>query len=88
MKLRHLARDPRCVLVVFESFPPFRGIEVRGVPELVECDVTPIRAEIAGRYLGPTEGARYAAERSKPGVLVRLAADEPRIWDLSAILPD
>jgi PPOX class probable F420-dependent enzyme len=89
VKLRHLARDPRCVLLVFEATPPFRGVEVRGTAELVECDVTPLRADIAGRYLGAREeGERFAAERrSKPGVLLRLAASEPRVWDLSKILP-
>jgi hypothetical protein len=30
VNLRHLARDPRCVLVVFEAVRPFRGLEVRG----------------------------------------------------------
>lgn len=88
LKLRHLARDPRCILVVFESVPPFRGVEARGVPELVEGDVSSLRAAIAGRYLGVDDGARFAAERrSKPGVLLRLAADSPRVWDLSGILP-
>ena len=88
LKLRHLARDPRCVLVVFETDRPFRGVEVRGVPELVECDVGPARAAIAGRYLGAADGARFAAERRfRPGVLLRLAADDPRVWDLSGILP-
>ena len=89
VKLRHLARDPRCVLVVFEAVPPFRGVEVRGEPELVACDVTSMRASIAGRYLGAAGGERFAQERrSKPGVLLRLAAGEPRVWDLAAILPD
>lgn len=37
LKLRHLARDPRCALVVFEAVRPFRGVEVRGVAELIEC---------------------------------------------------
>lgn len=87
LKLGHLARDPRCALVVFEAVPPFRGVETRGPAELVECDVSPIRAEIAGRYLGAADGARFAAERRKPGVLLRLAADSPRAWDLSAMLP-
>src|ERR671930_2246982 len=32
VKLRHLARDPRCVLLVFEAVRPFRGVEVRGGP--------------------------------------------------------
>ena len=87
VKLRHLARDPRCVLVVFESVPPFRGVEARGTAELVDTDVSSIRASIAGRYLGERDGARFAAERTTPGVLLRLAVDDPRVWDLSAILP-
>jgi len=88
LKLRHLARDPRCVLVVFEAVRPFRGVEVRGVGELIEWDVGPVRAAIAGRYLGVADGARFAAERrSKPGVLLRIAADNPRLWDLSGVLP-
>ncbi|MGZ4354109.1 MAG: TIGR03618 family F420-dependent PPOX class oxidoreductase [Gaiellaceae bacterium] len=88
VKLRHLARDPRCVLVVFEAVRPFRGVEARGVAELVECDVGPVRAAIAGRYLGAADGARFAAERSSsPGVLLRLAPGDPRVWDLSRILP-
>jgi len=86
VKLQHLRRDPRCALIVFEAVPPFRGVEVRGKADLVECDVRPIRAAIAGRYLGSRNGERFAAERSKPGVLVRLAGAE-RAWDLSAILP-
>jgi PPOX class probable F420-dependent enzyme len=89
VKLRHLARDPRCVLVVFETVPPFRGIEVRGTPELTECDVTPMRAAIASRYLGTHAGGRFAAaRRGKSGVVLRLAAAEPRVWDLSALLPE
>jgi PPOX class probable F420-dependent enzyme len=87
VKLRHLARDPRCILVVLEATRPFRGVEVRGHAELVACDVKPIRAAIAGRYLGATDGERFAAERPKPGVLLRLPADAPRVWDLFAILP-
>ena len=87
-KLRHLARDSRCVLLVFEAVPPFRGLEIRGMGELVEHDVTPVRADIAARYLGARDGERFAADRrSKPGVLLRLAASEPRVWELSTILP-
>jgi PPOX class probable F420-dependent enzyme len=88
VKLRHLARDPRCVLVVFESVPPFRGVEVRGTPELIDCDVGPAREAIAGRYLGAAAGVTFAAtRRGTPGVLLHLTAAEPRVWDLSAILP-
>lgn len=83
VKLGHLRRDPRCSLVVFEAVRPFRGIEVRGEAELVECDVQPIREEVAGRYLGRR---RFAAERMTPGVLLRLSGDR-RVWNVSAILP-
>ena len=88
VKLAHLARNPQCILVVFEAIPPFRGVEVRGVADLVEGDVTSARAEIAGRYLGADDGERFAAaRRSKPGVLLRLVPDAPRTWSLSGILP-
>ncbi len=87
VKLRHLARDPRCSLLVFEAVPPFRGVEVRGEPELISGDATAAREEIAGRYLGVEAGRRFAAERTTPGVLLRLVPVEPRVWDLAAILP-
>ena len=88
VKLRHLAGDPRCVLVVFEAVRPFRGVGVRGVAELVEGDVASARVAIAGRYLGVEDGERFAADRrSRPGVLLRLVPDSPRVWDLSGILP-
>ncbi len=88
VKLAHLRRDRRCVLVVFEATPPFRGVEVRGAGGLVEGDVTAARTAIASRYLGARDGERFASERSsKPGVLLRLVPTNPRVWDLSAILP-
>lgn len=88
VKLRHLARNPQCVLVVFEAVRPFRGVEARGVAELVEGNVTSARVAIAGRYLGVEDGERFAAERrSRPGVLLRLVPDSPRVWDLSGMLP-
>jgi hypothetical protein len=51
VKLTHLRRDRRCVLVVFEAIPPFRGVEVRGEGELVEGDVTAART--VGRTKAP-----------------------------------
>jgi putative iron-dependent peroxidase len=40
------------------------------------------------RYLGASHCKRFAAERrSKPGALLRLAASQPRVWDLAKILP-
>jgi PPOX class probable F420-dependent enzyme len=88
IKLVHLNRDPRCSLVVFEAVPPFRGVEVRGEPELVWRDVTAVRMAIACRYLGEEAGRRFAEQRSVPGVLLRFVPISPRVWDLSPILPD
>lgn len=85
-KLRNLRRDPRCTLLVFEAVPPFRGLEARGRADLIAGDVARARAEVASRYLGAEAGARFAAERTRPGVLVRIVAT-PREWDLGAILP-
>jgi hypothetical protein len=74
---------------VFETVPPFRGLEVRGEPELTEDDVTEARIAIAGRYLGRARGRRFAAQRRSPrGVLLRLTPANPRVWDLAKILPD
>jgi PPOX class probable F420-dependent enzyme len=85
VKLQHLGRDPRCSLVIFEAIPPFRGVEVRGAATLTPGDMAGIRRSIAGRYLGSDElGARYAVDRAaKPGVLVQLNSNQPRVWNLS-----
>ena len=88
VKLGHLARNPECSLVVFETVPPFRGVEVRGVPELLDIDVTEARTAISGRYLGADGGVEYAALRqAKPGILLRFPAEAPRVWDLRPMLP-
>ena len=89
VKLRHLERDPRCALVIFETVAPFRGVEVRGQANLKHCDVTDVRRAIAGRYLGREAGERFASERTaKPGVLLQLEPKQPRVWDLAHMLPD
>lgn len=89
VKRQHLAGNRSCLLVVFEVVPPFRGVEVKGEPELVDRDVTELRVAIAGRYLGAEHGRRFAAERrSQRGTLLRLVPREPRVWDLAAALPE
>ena len=89
VKLRHLERDPRCVLVVFETVAPFRGVEVRGEASLQGGDVAEIRRSIAGRHLGNEAGERFTAARvGKPGVLLQLVPEQARVWDLAGMLPD
>ena len=88
VKRRHLMRHPRCLLVIFEAVPPFRGVEIKGEPQLEDMDVSSVRAAIAGRYLGAERGRRFAESRKSPrGTLVRLTPEDPRIWDLAAALP-
>jgi hypothetical protein len=88
VKREHLARRPTCLLVVFETVPPFRGVEVKGEPDLVDGDVTAPREAIAGRYLGRDRGRSFAAARRSPqGTLLRLVPRNPRVWDLAAALP-
>lgn len=88
VKRKHLARTPRCILVVFGAVQPFRAVEVKGEPELLDGDVTAAREAIAGRYLGPEAGRHFAATRRSPrGTLLRLVLNSPRVWDLAAVLP-
>ncbi|MGB6772235.1 MAG: pyridoxamine 5'-phosphate oxidase family protein [Candidatus Dormiibacterota bacterium] len=88
VKLRHLERNPKCSLVIFETIAPFRGVEMRGEASLTHCDVAEIRRSIATRYLGSEAGERFAAARTAtPGVLLQMFRERPRVWDLGGILP-
>jgi len=88
IKLKHLARRPGCVLVVFEAVPPFRGVRVAAEPELVTGDVAAVRLAIASRYLGDERGRRFTDERNPRGTVLRFPLAAATSWDLSAILPD
>jgi PPOX class probable F420-dependent enzyme len=86
IKLQHLARDPRAVLMVFETVTPFRGVKVRADVQLDDSHVEDVRRSISSRYLGPEMAKAFVAERGE-GVVVRLSASAAQVWDLSAILP-
>ncbi|MDQ3691112.1 MAG: pyridoxamine 5'-phosphate oxidase family protein [Chloroflexota bacterium] len=86
-KLERLRADPRAVFMAFETSSPFAGFRVEAVAELSTEGVREARLEIATRYLGVEGGHRYVDQRTKPGVLVRLALGGARTWDLRAILP-
>jgi hypothetical protein len=53
VKLRHLVRDPRAVLMIFETVAPFRGVKVRADAEVDDSHVDEVRRAISSRYLGP-----------------------------------
>lgn len=89
-KVRNLQRDPRCLLVMFEVRPPFRGVEARG-NAIIETGQRPseARRSIASRYLGDEAGERFTNARADvPSVIVRVPSANARTWDLSAIAVD
>jgi hypothetical protein len=70
VKVRHLRRDPRAAIVVYENRPPYRGIEVQGEARLEATGGATRR--IATRYLGERDGAAYA-QSAGDDTLIRLA---------------
>jgi hypothetical protein len=85
-KLQHLKRDPRAVLMIFETIAPFRDVKIRADVELDESHVEDARRSISARYLGSEMAQAFVAERGE-GVVVRLSASAAHVWDLSGILP-
>lgn len=88
-KLAHLRRDPRCILLIFEATPPFRGVMVRDQASMEFDESAQVRLAIATRYLGPEAGRAYAdLDRRPPGWVVRLPVAAARAWHLGDKLPD
>jgi len=83
VKARHIRRDPRASIALYESDPPYRGIEVLGTPALIEEDAAETQRRIAIRYLGPEAGDAYASTPSGEEVTLRLEPGELRTWDFA-----
>jgi PPOX class probable F420-dependent enzyme len=81
VKVRHLRGDPRASIVLFESDPPYRGIEVRGRAVLGGADADVVR-DIAGRYLGDEKGGAYA-DAGYDDTLIRVEPGRLRAWDFA-----
>ena len=83
VKVRHLRRDPRATVVVAESQPPLRGVEVLAVARIIHEGVPETARRIAARYIG--EERRPASVASLPGqhVIVRLVPGTIRAWDFA-----
>lgn len=87
-KLAHLRRDPRCVLLIFETSPPFRGVSLRSEATLLPDVGARARLAIATKYLGVDAGRAYANRDRRPaGWIVRLPMSEARAWSLADTLP-
>jgi len=84
VKARHLRRDPRATILVAESAPPLRGIEVRGRARFVEEGVTETALRIARRYLDDQHVADSYVEATRGAdVIVRIEPGELRAWDFA-----
>jgi PPOX class probable F420-dependent enzyme len=83
VKARHLRRDPRATIVVAESDPPQRGVEVRGTARFVEEDVTETARRIAARYVGEEDATEEAEARRGSDVIIRIEPGAMRIWDFA-----
>jgi PPOX class probable F420-dependent enzyme len=82
IKAKHLRRDPRAAVVVCEHLPPYRGLELHATPTLVTDGVAEVGKRIATRYLGASEGAKYA-EEAGDDLLIRLEPGTLRAWDFA-----
>jgi PPOX class probable F420-dependent enzyme len=82
VKVRHLRRDPRASILVYDNEPPYRGVEIRTTAQLSEIDRADFVLDMAVRYLGPEAGEAYAAE-SSDSVLIRLEPGNVRTWDFA-----
>ena len=84
-KLKHLERDQRASLLIFEAVPPFRGVQVDGTAEIRTDGVTEARLSIASRYIGEAGGRALVKRRGDTGVVLTLRPTNPRVWDLAEL---
>ena len=81
VKARHLRRDPRATILVAESDPPLRAVEVRGRARLIEEDVSDTALRIVTRYEGPEDGAADVEALRGADVIIRIEPGDIREWD-------
>ncbi|MDP9483397.1 MAG: TIGR03618 family F420-dependent PPOX class oxidoreductase [Chloroflexota bacterium] len=85
-KLRHVERDPRVTIVVAESEPPYRGLEIRGTAEVLPLGYGTTIRRIGRRYIGPAAD-RMWSEDDDTGVVLRIAPGDLRAWDFADDYP-
>lgn len=85
VKVRHIRRDPRASVVIYDQEPPYRGLELRATPRLLEEGIryAEVLRRIAVRYLGESEGGAYAESAGERGLVIRLEPGELRTWDFA-----
>lgn len=71
-KGRALARDPRVVMCVDDSRPPYSYVQVQGIASISEDpqDVLDIAIRAGGRYMGADRAEEFGRRNGVPGELV------------------
>ena len=71
-KGRALARDPRVVMCVDDSRPPYAFVQVQGTASISEDpqDVLDIATRAGGRYMGADRAEEFGRRNGVPGELV------------------
>ena len=88
VKSRHLRRDPRASLTIYENEPPYRGVEIRTQAQVSNEGAAEADRRMAHRYLGAERGDAYLANQQWQSALVRLEPGELRIWDFADEWPN
>ena len=81
VKARHLRRDPRATILVAESDPPLRAVEVRGRARFIEEGVSETALRIVSRYEGPEDAAADVEALRGADVIIRVEPGDIRAWD-------
>lgn len=82
VKARHLRRDPRAVLLLAESQPPYRGVELTTRATFTRDGFKETLVRVAVRYLGEARGRAYV-ETAGDDIVVRLVPGQVRAWDFT-----
>jgi PPOX class probable F420-dependent enzyme len=71
-KGRALARDPRVVLCIDDTTPPYSFVQVQGAAELSEDpdELLDIATRTGGRYMGTDRAEEFGRRNAVPGELV------------------
>ena len=72
VKARHLWSDPRATILVAESDPPLRAVEVRGQARFIEEGVSETALRIVTRYEGPEDADVDVEDLRGTDVIVRV----------------
>jgi PPOX class probable F420-dependent enzyme len=81
IKARHLRRDPRATILVAESDPPLRAVEVRGRARFIEEGVSETALRIVTRYESPEDAAADVSALGGADVIIRIEPGGIRVWD-------